>query len=160
MSLSDQGAAVKCDNSDFQILTVCHTSENFYFWYNNFGCESSITSGNTVRDSTLHPEWQFKWCVVHMTCHATMYFQCSFSSGMPCGVPLWRESCLTSYRDCPGSPSLLMRIKLFTHTPIKLYVSKFFFLFFFYEWEHRTGTMCPFSSLHHLGKGKERQWKE
>ena len=27
--------------------------------------------------------------------------------------------------------------------------------FFFYEWEHRTGTMCPFSSLHSLRKGKE-----
>ena len=27
--------------------------------------------------------------------------------------------------------------------------------FFFYEWEHRTGTMCPFSSLHPLRKGKE-----
>ena len=27
--------------------------------------------------------------------------------------------------------------------------------FFFYEWEHRTGTMCPFSSLHPLKKGKE-----
>ena len=26
---------------------------------------------------------------------------------------------------------------------------------FFYEWEHRTGTMCPFSSLHPLKKGKE-----
>ena len=32
--------------------------------------------------------------------------------------------------------------------------------FFFYEWEHRTGTMCPFSSLHSLRKGKERQCKE
>ena len=31
---------------------------------------------------------------------------------------------------------------------------------FFYEWEHRTGTMCPFLSLHPLGKGKEMQWKE
>ena len=29
------------------------------------------------------------------------------------------------------------------------------FYFFFYEWEHRTGTMCPFSSLHPLRKGKE-----
>ena len=28
-------------------------------------------------------------------------------------------------------------------------------LVFFYEWEHRTGTMCPFSSLHPLRKGKE-----
>ena len=28
-------------------------------------------------------------------------------------------------------------------------------IFFFYEWEHRTGTMCPFSSLHPLKKGKE-----
>ena len=27
--------------------------------------------------------------------------------------------------------------------------------FLFYEWEHRTGTMCPFSSLHPLRKGKE-----
>ena len=32
---------------------------------------------------------------------------------------------------------------------------KFFFSFFYYEWEHRTGTMCPFSSLHPLRKGKE-----
>ena len=32
--------------------------------------------------------------------------------------------------------------------------------FFFYEWEHRTGSMCPFSSLHPLGKGKEVQCKE
>ena len=32
----------------------------------------------------------------------------------------------------------------------------FFFCFcFFIEWEHRTGTMCPFSSLHPLKKGKE-----
>ena len=31
----------------------------------------------------------------------------------------------------------------------------FFFFFFFYEWEHRTGKMCPFSSLHPLKKGKE-----
>ena len=29
--------------------------------------------------------------------------------------------------------------------------------FFFCEWEHRTGTMCPFSSLHPLGKGKEKE---
>ena len=28
---------------------------------------------------------------------------------------------------------------------------------FFYEWEHRTGTMCPFSSLHPSRNGKERQ---
>ena len=27
--------------------------------------------------------------------------------------------------------------------------------FFFYEWEHRTGKMCPFSILHPLKKGKE-----
>ena len=27
--------------------------------------------------------------------------------------------------------------------------------FFFYEWEHRTGKMCPFSSLHPLKKGRE-----
>ena len=33
------------------------------------------------------------------------------------------------------------------------------FFFVFYEWEHRTGTMCPFSSLDPLGKGKERQLK-
>ena len=26
--------------------------------------------------------------------------------------------------------------------------------FFFHEWEHRTGTMCPFSSLYPLRKGK------
>ena len=31
----------------------------------------------------------------------------------------------------------------------------FISFFFFYEWEHRTGTMCPFSSLHPLRKGKE-----
>ena len=31
-----------------------------------------------------------------------------------------------------------------------------FFFFFFYEWEQRTGTMCPFSSLHPLRKGKQR----
>ena len=30
-----------------------------------------------------------------------------------------------------------------------------FSLFFFYEWEHRTGTMCPFSSLHPSRNGKE-----
>ena len=29
--------------------------------------------------------------------------------------------------------------------------------FFFYEWEHRMGTMCPFSSLHPSRNGKERQ---
>ena len=34
-------------------------------------------------------------------------------------------------------------------------VVPFFFFFFFYEWEYRTGTMCPFSSLHPLRKGKE-----
>ena len=33
----------------------------------------------------------------------------------------------------------------------------FFFFFFFNEWEHRTGTMCPFSSLHPSRNGKERQ---
>ena len=27
--------------------------------------------------------------------------------------------------------------------------------FFFYEWEHRTGTMCPFSSLYPSRYGKE-----
>ena len=27
-------------------------------------------------------------------------------------------------------------------------------IFFFHEWEHRTGTMCPFSSLYPLRKGK------
>ena len=31
----------------------------------------------------------------------------------------------------------------------------FIYFFFFYDWEHRTGTMCPFSSLHPLRKGKE-----
>ena len=30
------------------------------------------------------------------------------------------------------------------------------FFFFFYEWEHRMVSMCPFSSLHPLRKGKER----
>ena len=34
------------------------------------------------------------------------------------------------------------------------------FFFFFYEWEYRTGTMCPFSSLHPLRKGKEVKCKE
>ena len=29
------------------------------------------------------------------------------------------------------------------------------FFFFFYEWEHRTGTMCPFSSLYPSRNGKE-----
>ena len=29
------------------------------------------------------------------------------------------------------------------------------FFFFFFEWEHRTGTMRPFSSLYPLKKGKE-----
>ena len=32
-----------------------------------------------------------------------------------------------------------------------------FFFFFFYEREHRTGKMCPFSSLHPPKKGKEVQ---
>ena len=41
----------------------------------------------------------------------------------------------------------------------RIYESMCFF-FFFYEWEHRTGTMCPFSSLHPLRKGKEVQCKE
>ena len=27
--------------------------------------------------------------------------------------------------------------------------------FFFYEWEYRTGTMCPFSSLYPSRNGKE-----
>ena len=31
----------------------------------------------------------------------------------------------------------------------------FFLSSSFYEWEHRMGTMCPFSSLHPLRKGKE-----
>ena len=31
-----------------------------------------------------------------------------------------------------------------------------FLFIFFYEWEHRTGTMCPFSGLHPSRKGKER----
>ena len=35
-----------------------------------------------------------------------------------------------------------------------------FFVFVFYEWENRTGTMCPFSSLHPSRKGEERQRKE
>ena len=36
----------------------------------------------------------------------------------------------------------------------------FIYLFFFYECEYRTGTMCPCSSLHPLKKGKEvlRAW--
>ena len=34
-----------------------------------------------------------------------------------------------------------------------------FFFFFFNEWEHRTGTMCPFSSLHPSRNEKKRQWK-
>ena len=38
---------------------------------------------------------------------------------------------------------------------INLKDAYFFFFFFFYEWEHRTGKMCPFSSLHPLKKGKE-----
>ena len=29
----------------------------------------------------------------------------------------------------------------------------FFFFFFFYEWEHRTGIMCPFSSLYPSREG-------
>ena len=28
-------------------------------------------------------------------------------------------------------------------------------IFFFYEWEHRTGTMCPFSSLHPSINGRK-----
>ena len=31
----------------------------------------------------------------------------------------------------------------------------YIFFFFFYEWEHRTGTMCPFSSLYPSRNGKE-----
>ena len=29
-----------------------------------------------------------------------------------------------------------------------------YFFFFLYEWEHRKGTMCPFSSLHPIRNGK------
>ena len=41
--------------------------------------------------------------------------------------------------------------ELYLHHKRTLYL----FIYFFYEWEHRTGTMCPFSSLHPLRKGKE-----
>ena len=30
------------------------------------------------------------------------------------------------------------------------------FFFFFYEWEHRTDTLCTFSSLYPLRKGRGR----
>ena len=39
---------------------------------------------------------------------------------------------------------------------IHRWISDFFF-FFFNEWEHRMGTMCPLSSLHPSRNGKERQ---
>ena len=41
---------------------------------------------------------------------------------------------------------------IFFYPPLQ---SNVFFFVFFYEWEHRTDTMCPFSSLHPLRKGKE-----
>ena len=38
----------------------------------------------------------------------------------------------------------------------RLYIYIYIYMFFFFFlWEHRTGTMCPFSSLHPLRKGKE-----
>ena len=44
---------------------------------------------------------------------------------------------------------LLLRSKCMSQSPRNI------FFFFLYEWEHRTGKMCPFSSLHPLKKGKE-----
>ena len=42
-------------------------------------------------------------------------------------------------------------------TPVQSRNTHVNFYFFFYEWEHRTGTMCPFSSLHPSRNGKERR---
>ena len=36
----------------------------------------------------------------------------------------------------------------------------FFFSFLFYEWEHTTGTLCPFSSQHPLRKGNVMKRKQ
>ena len=47
----------------------------------------------------------------------------------------------------------VIRWDTFPKAPSKLRIA-FFFFFFFYEWEHRTGKMCPFSSLHPLEKRK------
>ena len=49
-------------------------------------------------------------------------------------------------------------VKIYFNMKITFYAhGQVFFLFFFYDWEHRMGTMCPFSSLHPLRKGKEKQ---
>ena len=59
----------------------------------------------------------------------------------------------TKMRAVSHAVSALLQI-LVTRRKLKLSDMNFFF-FFFYEWEYRTGTMCPFSSLHPLKKGKE-----
>ena len=41
--------------------------------------------------------------------------------------------------------------------PSVLFQVFFFSFLFIYEWEHRTYTLCPLSSLHPLRNGKERQ---
>ena len=51
------------------------------------------------------------------------------------------ESC--KWNTCKWGPYCTMRRR------------RAFFFFFFYEWEYRTGTMCPFSSLHPLKKGMQ-----
>ena len=66
-------------------------------------------------------------------------------------------------RSISPSPAPLFRV-VPQHDRLSIFVSSVagpnrficdLFFFFLYEWEHRTGTMCPFSSLHPLKKGKE-----
>ena len=59
-------------------------------------------------------------------------------AGVPLGICLSRA----------GSLLLLLLLRV-------VGAREFFFFFFFYEWEYRTGTMCPFSSLHPLKKEKK-----
>ena len=65
--------------------------------------------------------------------------------------PPWRWWISTRVLRVACFPLLPGRRSAPSHIPWPL----FFFFFFFYEWEHRTGAMCPFSSLHPLKKGKE-----
>ena len=57
-------------------------------------------------------------------------------------------------------------LAILLHSPVHMannlillnYIFLVYFSLFFYEWEHRRGTMCPFSSLYPLRKG--RQWQQ
>ena len=66
----------------------------------------------------------------------------SLPSSAPVGIPPWL---LDPQLGKPGR----------CFEPALFFFFFFFYYLFIYEWEHRTGKMCPFSSLHPLKKGKE-----